>query len=139
MTSIEENKAVVHQIIDNYNKGNPDAAHDLISEDCEILDWTGKLYKKQEFISTMKEFIAAVPDSNLIIEDVIAEGDKVVIRLTESGTMKGNFMGVEATGKTYTQPAIEIHQIENGKVIRLWTVRDILTAGTQMGMFPPME
>jgi len=137
--STEENKAIVHKFIEHYNKGNRDTAHEFMSEDCEILDWTGKLYKKQEFIQTMDEFIRAFPDFNLTIEDIIAEGDKVVIRLTEDGTMKGNFMGIKATGKKFTYPAIEIYRFANGKVTGIWTVRDILTAGTQTGMFPSPE
>jgi predicted ester cyclase len=83
--------------------------------------------------------VGAFPDFHLVIEDLIAEGDKVVVRLTESGTMTGSLMGVAPTGKKYTQPAIEIHRLANGKIINLWTVRDILTVGTQTGMFPAME
>ena len=137
--STEENKAVIHQLIEHYNKGNRDAAHALISPDCVILDWTGKKFTKEEFIPTMEEFVGAFPDFHLVIEDLIAEGDKVVVRLTESGTMTGSLMRVAPTGKKYTQPAIEIHRLANGKIINLWTVRDILTVGTQTGMFPAME
>ncbi len=87
----------------------------------------------------MESFVKAFPDFHLDIEDMIAQDDKVVVRLTESGTMTGNFMGMEPTGKKYTQPAIEIHRIVDGKVTNLWTVRDIATAMSQIGMMPQLE
>lgn len=137
--TIEENKAIVRQLVEYYNKGNRDAAHQLVSEDCQILDWTGKLLNKEEFLQIMEELISAFPDFNIVIEDIVAEGDKVVVRLTETGTMTGSFMGTEATGKKINYPGIEIYRLADGKVTALWTVRDILTASTQMGMFPAME
>lgn len=139
MTTQERNKGIIRQVIEFYNEGNREAAHNLLSEDCEILDWTGKLFKRNEFIQVMEEFVSAFPDFHLTIEDLMAESDKVSARLTETGTMKGNFMGMEATGKKINYPAIEIYRLANGKVTAIWTVRDILTAGIQMGMFPEME
>ena len=137
--SAEENKNVVRSLIENYNAGNRDAGHELISPDCVILDWTGEEFTKDEFIPTMQAFVEAFPDFHLVIEDLIAEGDKVVVRLTESGTMTGDFMGAAPTGQKYTQPAIEIHRIVGGKIVNLWTVRDIATAMVQAGMMPPPE
>lgn len=137
--SAEENKDVVRKLIEHYNAGDRAAAHELISPDCVILDWTGKEFTKEEFIPTMEGFVGAFPDFHLVIEDLIAEGDKVVVRLTESGTMTGDFMGAAPTGKRYTQPAIEIHRIVDGKIMNLWTVRDIATAMVQSGMMPPPD
>ena len=137
--STEENKNVVRSLIEHYNAGDRDAAYELISPDCVILDWTGKEFTKEEFIPTMQDFLGAFPDFHLVIEDLIAEGDQVGVRLTESGTMTGDFMGAAPTGKRYTQPAIEIHRIVEGKIMNLWTVRDIATAMVQTGMMPPPE
>ena len=137
--SPEENKKVVRSLIGYYNAGDRGAAHELISPNCVILDWTGKEVTKDEFVPTMAEFVGAFPDFHLVIEDLIAEGDKVVVRLTESGTMTGDLMGAAPTGKRYTQPAIEIHRIVDGKIMNLWTVRDIATAMVQSGMMPPPD
>jgi steroid delta-isomerase-like uncharacterized protein len=137
--SAEENREVVRSLIGYYNAGDRGAAHELISPDCVILDWTGKEFTKDEFIPTMEEFVRAFPDFHIVIEDLIAEGDKVVVRLTESGTMTQDFMGAAPTGQKYTQPAIEIHRIVEGKIMNLWTVRDIATAMVQVGMMPPPE
>lgn len=133
----EQNKDVVRSLIEHYNAGDTAAGHELVSPDCVILDQTGKVFTKEEFIPNMDDLVRAFPDFHLVIEDLIAEGDKVVVRLTESGTMTGEFMGVPPTGRSYTQPAIEIHRVVDGKIVNLWTVRDIATAMEQIGMMPP--
>jgi len=95
--------------------------------------------KKQEYKEWLEGIMSVFPDYNLVIEDLLVEADKVVVRYTESGTMKGSFMGVEATGKKFTIPAIEIWRFDNGKLRELWMARDLLTQSIQTGMIPPWE
>ena len=68
----------------------------------------------------MVMFLEAFPDMHFIIEDMIAEGDKVVCRVTNTGTHKGEFMGIGATGKAMTITGIEIFRIANGKLVEHW-------------------
>lgn len=63
----------------------------------------------------------------------------VVVRYTERGTMKENFMGVEETGKKFMIPAIEIWRFSGGKLTELWMARDLLTQSIQTGLIPPWE
>ena len=83
--------------------------------------------------------LSAMLDYHLVIKDLIAEEDKVAVRYTESGTMKGDLFGMAATGKKFSTPAIEIWRFENGKLKEMWMARDILTQGVQMGIFPSPE
>lgn len=87
-----------------------------------------------------KQFTAAVhkniPDFNWTIEDMVAEGDKVVIRVILRGTHNGEFMGVAPTGKKVSQTVISIYRIAGGKIIEGWAVMDTLGLMQQLGAIP---
>ena len=96
---------------------------------------------KQVFISLLTAF----PDRKYLIEDLIATGDKVVCRLTVSGTHQGvpeipveggMLMTVPPTGKAYTVQQIHIFRVENGKIAEHWAVRDDLGMMQQLGVVP---
>lgn len=138
--SAEENKAVLRRTVEEVNKGNHAAFWEVMAPNIVITDETGRQFNKQEYREWLEgAVLSAFPDYHLVIEDLIAAEEKVVVRFTESGTMKGNLMGMEATGKTFTAPAIEIWRFANGKLIEHWQARDTLSAGIQMGIFPAGE
>lgn len=137
--STEENKAMLRRTIEEVNKGNYDAVWDMMASDCVILDETGTTYSKPRYKERMDMILGAMPDYHLVIEDLLAEEDRVAVRYTESGTMKGELFGMAATGKKFTIPGIEIWRFENSKLKELWMGRDILTLGVQMGIFPSPE
>jgi steroid delta-isomerase-like uncharacterized protein len=68
----------------------------------------------------------AFPDMRFTVEDVVAEGDKVVVRYSIQGTHQGPFMGLPATGKAFTTTAIVILRFENGKIAEEWFQGDDL-------------
>ena len=76
------------------------------------------------------------PDLHRTVEDLIAEGDKVVARQTNRGTHLGDFMGVPATGKRVTFTAIAILRIADGKIVEHWINRDDLGILQQIGGLP---
>jgi steroid delta-isomerase-like uncharacterized protein len=67
---------------------------------------------------------AAFPDYRLTSEDMIADGDRVVIRWTQRGTHEGEFLGVSPTGKTVTISGIDLFRIEGAKIVELWQMTD---------------
>ncbi|MBK6712738.1 MAG: ester cyclase [Chloroflexi bacterium] len=67
---------------------------------------------------------------------MVAEGDKVVVRFTVTGTHQGFFAGIPATGKQVAMQGIIIHRLHNGKIIEDWVVRDTLGLMQQLGMIP---
>jgi ketosteroid isomerase-like protein len=75
-------------------------------------------------------------DTKTTIEDIIAEGDKVVIRYTMTGTHKGTFRGIPATGKKFTQTGISIYRIKDGKFLECWVINDALGMMQQIGAIP---
>ena len=71
-------------------------------------------------------FYKGFPDMGWATEDMVAEGDKVVVRCTWSGTQTGEWMGAAPTGKKYTQPCMVIYRIAAGKIAEAWTVNDAM-------------
>ena len=82
-------------------------------------------------------FRVAFPDIQVIVNDVITQGDKLVARATFHGTHKGMFMGIPATGKKFQMEVIDILRFENGKVVEHWGQSDNLGMLTQLGVVTP--
>ncbi len=82
---------------------------------------------------------AGFPRYELIPEDIIAEGDKVVVRALLRATQNGEFQGIPPTGKQVTLPAIVIYQIDNGKIVHHWLSFDSLSVLQQLGVMPTPE
>ncbi len=78
-------------------------------------------------------FRSAFPDLHYTLEESIAEGDRVAQRTTAHGTMKGDFMGMPASGKSATWSEIHITRFENGKAAEHWGVVDQLGMLVQLG------
>ena len=81
----------------------------------------------------------AFPDLEATTEDLIAEGDRVVERVTIYGTHQGMFMGATPTGKHVTWSFINIYRIVDGKVVELWSEGDHLGLMQQIGLIPPPQ
>ena len=74
-----------------------------------------------------------------MIEDVIAEGDKVAVRFTFRGTHQGELMGIPPTGKQVTISGMDINRIAGGKIAERWAVFDMLGMLQQLGVMPAPE
>jgi predicted ester cyclase len=81
----------------------------------------------------------AFPDLHYVIEDSIGSGDRIVHRLTASGTMKGDFMGMPATGKRATWTEIHIGRGVNGRLTEHWGLVDQQGMLAQLGSVPTTE
>jgi steroid delta-isomerase-like uncharacterized protein len=93
---------------------------------------------KDAFKKVMLSFRRAFPDAVNRVEDVIAEGDKAVVRWTFTGTQAGNFMGLPATGKKVTWTGITIYTLSGGKVIAEYGEEDFFGFLHQIGFIPPL-
>jgi len=120
--STDENKAIVRRFYEEIDKGNLDAMDELVAED--YIDHNpppfpiapGREGLKQAF----KLFWEATPGYHRI-EDQIAEGDKVVTRLTSFGKHEGDLPGAPRTGNEMEITSITIHRIANGKLVEKWS------------------
>ena len=81
-------------------------------------------------------YLTAFPDLYFTVEDLIAEGDKAVARLTVRGTQQGVFMGIPPTGKHVTVTAIDINRFAGGKSVEHWLNMDTLGLLQQLGVIP---
>jgi steroid delta-isomerase-like uncharacterized protein len=79
-------------------------------------------------------FHAAFPDVQVTIEDMVAEGDKVMVRLTTRGTHQGEFAGIPPTGKQITMTGMEVVRIANGKIVERCANFDQLSFYQQLGV-----
>jgi steroid delta-isomerase-like uncharacterized protein len=82
----------------------------------------------------LAELTTAFPDCTVKIEDTLRVGNKVIVRSKITGTQKGAFMGFPAKDRVLSIQAIDIHEFENGKIIRTWHTEDWLTGLHQLGV-----
>jgi predicted ester cyclase len=89
------------------------------------------------FIAAVRGVMAAVPDSRWDISDLLAEGDRVAVRITWTGTYQGGpFRGFEISGpKPFSVEHIHIYRVANGKLAEHWVVRDDLGMLAQLDAF----
>jgi predicted ester cyclase len=122
--SVEENKDLVRREQEELwnHTGDLDAAEELFAADQAEA-------AKQE----AADFRRGFPDVTSTIEDLIAEGDKVVARWRSRATHRGNYMGLAPTGKEVQFMGISVYRIEEGKIAESWTVEDQFGLMRQIG------
>src|SRR3954447_23323614 len=136
--STEENKALVRQFIEDvFHKHNLDMldhymAVDIVEHDPLPVEASGIEGQKQFFAI----FLSAFPDFQIGIDDLLAEGDRVVARQTFGGTHQGAFLGIAPTGKQFSISGIDMVRIADGKMVEHWSVIDNLGMLQQLGVIP---
>ncbi len=134
--SVENNKALALSFFDAVNAGNLDAFDDLISEafieheEFPGLPTRGPAAPK----AVIGMFMAAFPNLNMAVDDTLADGDKVVVRGTMSGTHQGEFMGIPPTHNSFKAQFIDIIEIHDGKATEHWGVTDQAAMMQQLGL-----
>jgi steroid delta-isomerase-like uncharacterized protein len=140
--TLEENKALVRRCLDRlFNEHdltviNEVFATDYISHQNYDPNQEDIIRGPEAFKQVVSMFFAAFPDQHTKIEDMVAEGDKVVTRWRARGTHKGYLMGVPPTHKEIEVEGICIDRITDGKIIESWTNFDLMGLFQQLGVFP---
>lgn len=135
--STDENKAIVRRFIDEaFVRGNPDPLDDLVSEDFTPRTWPSVEPGVESLKQTVTRMASGLSDVRFDVEDIIAEGDRVAVRLTAHAVHKGDFMGVLAAGKGYEISEIHIFRLADGKIAEHWHVADMLGMMRQLGAMP---
>jgi steroid delta-isomerase-like uncharacterized protein len=137
--STEENKAQIRRIYEEvFNKGNLAVADELMAPNY-VFHVSGQEFKGPEgFKQFATIYRTAFPDIHITVEDMVAEGDKVVHRISTRGTHKGEMMGIAPTGKQIATTGIVISRFAAGKEVEVWANLDMLGMLQQMGVVPPM-
>ena len=135
MDVLESNKQLYRRLAEEVlNKKNLAAIDDLLASDfAEHPGGQRKQVGPEGFRENRKRRIAAFPDWNVVIDDLIAEGDKVVVRATGRGTHAGEFNGIAPTGKRISVTWIAIYRVVNGKLAEHWQNIDDLGLMKQLG------
>ena len=138
------NRATFARFSDALNSGDPDVISktidELVEPDAQIrtaapIDATGAQLLKELW----RRLHHAFPDLRVSVEDVIAEGDKVVSRNSVTGTHRGEYMGIPPTGRSVTYDEIFIVRFANGRIAETWGVVDVLSQMRQLGATLPLS
>ena len=143
--STEENKALVRRFIEVANRGNLSEilptvdelfVPDFVFHDPNIPVPVGGIRSREDYNQFGTAFQAALP-GQFTIEDLIAEGEKVVLRYTYRGTYQGEWRGLPPTGKAVTFTGTVTYRIVDGKAVEAWQNADNLSVLRQLGILPP--
>lgn len=137
MLSVEENKTIANRTVEAINAGDFSSLKNLITSDAaDHAVPPGIPPTREGAIQFLTMFRAAFPDLHYTIEDIFGEGDRVVQRTIATGTMKGNFLGMPATGKRASWTEIHIVRLKDGKIVEHWASVDQLGMLQQLGLAP---
>ena len=135
--TLEANKALVRRFIDEiFLNQRLDAVDELLTDDFTPHSWGDMPPGRDGLKEAITRVSAGLEDAEMTIEDEIAEGDRVAVRLTSSATQVGEFMGMPPSGKRYTIGEIHIFRIRDGRVAEHWHQADFLGMMRQLGGMP---
>jgi steroid delta-isomerase-like uncharacterized protein len=133
--SIEENKHLVRRYQDIYNSNELDRLTEVLSEDLLTPNiMPGIPHGVEGAKAAHRIMLAGFPDYQTIIEDMIAEGDRVAARIKMTGTHTGEFMGIPSTEKWISFTGIYMVRIANGKIVEHWGEEDSVSLLQQLGV-----
>ena len=135
--SVSDNKSLARRFINEvFVQGRTESVDELVADDFTPHTWPGVEPGRESLRQAMKRIAAGLSNVRMDIEDVIAEDDKVVVRLTSSATQTGEFMKLPASGKRYSISETHIFRIVNGKIREHWHNADMLGMMRQLGALP---
>jgi len=136
--STSHNKTVIRMFIEDViNQGRLDRADDIVREDFVELDpLPGQSQGREGLKEVIRQMRCAFPDIHWIVDEMLAEDDKVFTRFTWSGTHRDAFLGVPATGRPITVKGMVIDRLVAGKMADSRILMDTLGMMQQLGALP---
>jgi steroid delta-isomerase-like uncharacterized protein len=134
-----ENKTVVNRFVEEViNQGKLEQADELVIADFVELDpLPGQQPGREGLKEVIGQMRAAFPDIHWVLDEMVAEGEKVVSRFTWSGTHRGTFLGIPATGRSISVKGVVIDHVVAGKMVDSRILMDGLSMMQQLGALPP--
>ena len=133
----EENKAVVRRFYEVFRAGDMSIVDEVLSSSfVEHNPFPEQAPGPEGMKQLLGMMRAAFPDSAILLEDLVAEGDKVAVRAEMTGTHRGEFMGIPATGKKVTVTGISFYTVADGKITGHWEQFDAMGMMQQLGVIP---
>jgi steroid delta-isomerase-like uncharacterized protein len=143
--STKENEALIRRFFEIFNSVQGDmvklktAAWNSIFSSDYVIHFTTRDMNLEQFIQYNAAIFTALPDTYFTIDDMIAEGDKVVTRYTMKGTFKKEYKGIAPTGKQITVKGVSIDRIAKGRDVETWDYPDMLSVIIQLGVIPDIS
>ena len=133
--SIEDNKATVRRVADEiFSQGKLDVIDDIFAPHYVGHTQHGTVVHGAAGVKQfVAQYLAAFAHAQSVVEDQVAEGDRVVVRLTFTGTHTGTWMGIPPTGKPVTVKGMALYRLHDGKIVEQWTIGDTLGLLQQLG------
>jgi steroid delta-isomerase-like uncharacterized protein len=130
-------KAVVRRFVEEiFVAGRIEAVDELVAPDFVAHTWPSTGDPRGDLKRAMERVAAGLADADFTIEDMIAEGDRVAVRLTARATQVGPFMGLPPSGRRYEIGEIHIFRVRDGRVVEHWHQFDQLGLMRQLGALP---
>jgi steroid delta-isomerase-like uncharacterized protein len=137
--STDANKTLVRRFWEGvFNEKNLAVIDEVCAADMVYHSPTGPIQGREAFKQYIGAYLNAFPDFHITIEDMVAEGDRVVVRQTTTATHQGELMGIPPTGKRIDVAGIHITRIVDGKGVEDWGSDDMLGLLQQLGVIPAM-
>jgi steroid delta-isomerase-like uncharacterized protein len=134
--SIEDNKHLALRLYDALNSGDVVAAGELVTDDYVENDpLPGQGTGREGLVDRFSMIVNGLAP-RFTVHDVVAEGDRVVVRWTNAGTHVGEFAGIPATGQTFTIGGIDMYRVIDGRLAEHWHQLDQLSMLGQLGLLP---
>jgi steroid delta-isomerase-like uncharacterized protein len=130
----EQNKALFMRFYEAWFKGDIEALKEVFSPNYVWHQTSGQDLSLEETLEEAKQQMETYSDRSFSKEDIIAKGDKAVMRVITRGTHTGDVEGFLATGKKFEVNSIEIIRVESGKIVESWEVFNNLSYYQQLGM-----
>jgi steroid delta-isomerase-like uncharacterized protein len=137
--SVDEHKTVVRRYFsDLINKRDYASADRLLAADVRFHDpaVSPEPMTREAFLGFLGAFNAAFPDYQFSVEDQIVCEDKAVARWRFTGTHRGEFLGIPATGRAVTLTGIDIFEFAGGKIVQAWVEANVAGLLRQLGVLP---
>jgi steroid delta-isomerase-like uncharacterized protein len=135
--TLDGNKALVRRFIDEiFVQGRHASVDELLADDFVGHTWPSTGHPKDDLKAAIERTSRGLADPQFTVEDVIAEGDRVAVRLTSSATHVGELMGMPPSGKRYSIGEIHIFRLRDGKVAEHWHQLDQMAMMRQLGAMP---
>jgi len=133
-----ENREHTERLFEALNGRDVGTITELVSEDLvhHALGVENTTQGRDAWIEQLAEFGVAFPDSELTIEDIVAEGDRVMCRVTMSGTFSEPFEGQAPSGRSASVGGFHALRFEDGTVVEWWRLNNLFGWGNQLDMLP---
>ena len=127
--ALADDKQVVQKFYDFLSNpsssSHAEAMKDATAANWESIgDYSGKIKTRDAFVGQVGGFGQLIPDMNWAVEEMLQVGNRVIVRGRASGTPAGPLFGVDGKGKSFEIMSIDIHTLEDGKIIRTYHVED---------------